>query len=99
MHTPLARYQADLKRPDFHHDAAQEAAVRHLHEIYQQLTAPIPKKGWFRRREERPKIKGVYMWGGVGRGKTYLMAVCFESLLLAAKPWTHVHRVVRRTPR
>ena len=28
--TPLERYQADLKRPDFFHDAAQENAVRHL---------------------------------------------------------------------
>jgi len=95
MHTPLARYQADLKRPDFHHDAAQETAVRHLHEIYQQLTAPVPKKGWFKRREERPKIKGLYMWGGVGRGKTYLMDVFFESLPFAAKQRMHFHRFMR----
>lgn len=95
MHAPLARYQADLKRPDFHHDVAQEAAVQHLHEIYQQLTAPAPKKGWFKRREQRPKIKGLYMWGGVGRGKTYLMDVFFESLPFAAKQRMHFHRFMR----
>ncbi|MGV2837561.1 AFG1/ZapE family ATPase, partial [Pseudomonas shirazensis] len=37
--TPLERYQADLKRPDFFHDAAQETAVRHLQRLYDDLVA------------------------------------------------------------
>ena len=37
--TPLARYQEDLKRPDFFHDAAQETAVRHLQRLYDDLVA------------------------------------------------------------
>ena len=37
--TPLERYQADLKRPDFFHDAAQENAVRHLQRLYDDLVA------------------------------------------------------------
>lgn len=96
MLSPLARYKQDLQRPDFHHDVAQEEAVKHLEEIYQQLIAPAPKpRGWFRRRVEKPKIKGLYMWGGVGRGKTYLMDVFFESLPFAAKQRLHFHRFMR----
>ena len=37
--TPLERYQADLKRPEFFHDAAQENAVRHLQRLYDDLVA------------------------------------------------------------
>ncbi|MBP0645239.1 cell division protein ZapE, partial [Mycobacterium tuberculosis] len=37
MMTPLERYQADLKRPDLFHDAAQETAVRHLQRLYDDL--------------------------------------------------------------
>jgi len=96
MLTPLSRYKMDLQNPDFHHDTAQEEAVKHLDEIYQQLVAPQPKKrGWFRRREDKPSIKGLYMWGGVGRGKTYLMDVFFESLPFAAKQRLHFHRFMR----
>lgn len=96
MLTPLQRYKMDLQNPDFHHDAAQEEAVRHLDDIYHQLVAPQPKKtGWFRRRVERPSIQGLYMWGGVGRGKTYLMDVFFDSLPFAAKQRLHFHRFMR----
>lgn len=98
MFTPLARYQTDLQRPDFHHDEAQEAAVKHLNDIYHQLLAPQPKvkKSWFRRQQPMRKlIKGLYMWGGVGRGKTYLMDVFFESLPFAAKQRMHFHRFMR----
>ncbi len=42
--TPLARYQEDLKRPDFFHDAAQETAVRHLQRLYDDLLAAHSRK-------------------------------------------------------
>ncbi|HAF92276.1 MAG TPA: cell division protein ZapE, partial [Pseudomonas sp.] len=43
--TPLERYQADLKRPDFFHDAAQENAVRHLQRLYDDLLASERNNG------------------------------------------------------
>ena len=70
--TPWQKYQQDLERDDFHHDAAQENAVRHLQRLYDDLTATPPaKKGLFAKlfsKPEKREIKGLYFWGGVGRG-------------------------------
>ena len=81
--TPLERYQADLKRPDFFHDAAQETAVRHLQRLYDDLIAADPESrglfGKFFARKSKGPVKGLYFWGGVGRGKTYLVDTFFEA--------------------
>ncbi len=67
--TPLERYQADLKRPDFFHDAAQENAVRHLQRLYDDLVASSQSKpGLFGKlfgKKEQTPVKGLYFWGGV----------------------------------
>ncbi len=81
--TPLERYQADLKRPDFFHDPAQENAVRHLQRLYDDLVADDRGKGGllgklFGKKKQGP-IKGIYFWGGVGRGKTYLVDTFFDA--------------------
>ena len=82
--TPLERYQADLKRPEFFHDAAQENAVRHLQRLYDDLVAAQNSKpGMFGKlfgKKEQTPVKGVYFWGGVGRGKTYLVDTFFDAL-------------------
>ena len=44
----------------------------------------------------KPVIKGLYFWGGVGRGKTYLMDNFFESLPFPQKMRMHFHRFMRR---
>jgi cell division protein ZapE len=97
--TPLERYQADLKRPDFFHDAAQEAAVRHLQRLYDELVAEQNKSGLlgklFGRKRQEP-IKGLYFWGGVGRGKTYLVDTFFDALPFKEKTRTHFHRFMKR---
>ncbi|MFO8045137.1 MAG: cell division protein ZapE [Halomonas sp.] len=43
-----------------------------------------------------PEVKGVYFWGGVGRGKTYLMDAFYESLPFHDKMRTHFHRFMQR---
>jgi cell division protein ZapE len=100
---PLARYQQDLQRDDFSYDASQEVAVKHLQRLYDDLVkdqAEQPKVGMFSRffSKEKPKtpVKGLYFWGGVGRGKTYLMDTFFESLPFARKNRTHFHRFMQR---
>ena len=104
--TPLERYQKDLQRPDFNHDAAQEQAVRHLQDLYDRLVAAWeaeqrPKtfltrvKGAFST-QHRSLEKGLYFWGGVGRGKTYLMDNFYESLPFNNKMRAHFHRFMRR---
>ncbi|KAB7624449.1 cell division protein ZapE [Alkalilimnicola sp. S0819] len=95
--TPWERYQADLKRPEFTHDPAQETAVRHLQQLYEALLArPEPgmiERIWSRLRRERPgPERGLYFWGGVGRGKTYLVDTFFECLPFEDKRRLHFHR-------
>jgi len=98
--TPLERYQADLKRPDFFHDAAQENAVRHLQRLYDDLVARDQGKSGlmgklFGKKPQGP-VKGLYFWGGVGRGKTYLVDTFFDALPFEQKVRTHFHRFMKR---
>lgn len=104
--SPLARYQRDLQRPDFRHDPAQEVAVRHLQQLYEQLVAAWKAEqqqsvfGNFLKRfagdSTRELVRGLYFWGGVGRGKTYLMDNFFDSLPFEQKLRAHFHRFMRR---
>lgn len=98
--TPLERYQADLKRPDFFHDAAQENAVRHLQRLYDDLLAQQRNGSGllgklFGRKPQKP-VKGLYFWGGVGRGKTYLVDTFYDALPFKEKMRTHFHRFMKR---
>jgi len=99
--TPMERYERDLKRPDFVEDPAQRAAVEELQDLYQRLTGGQEGAGSLVRRLKRlwrrqggPE-KGLYFWGGVGRGKTYLMDAFFEALPFDRKQRTHFHRFMR----
>ena len=104
MPTPLERYQADLQRPDFSHDPSQEAAVNALQSLYEQLLAiPVSAKGGllgrFRKGKPVETPKGLYFWGGVGRGKTYLMDTFYDTLPFEQKMRAHFHRFMQRVHR
>lgn len=104
--SPQERYARDLQRPDFRHDPAQAEAVAHLQQLYEQLLAawraehaPAGLFGGLLRRFNTPQrtpVRGLYFWGGVGRGKTYLMDNFYESLPFAEKMRSHFHRFMRR---
>lgn len=98
--TPLARYQADLQRPDFFHDPAQERAVRHLQRLFDELVAVESAHtgllGKLLRKKPAKPIKGLYFWGGVGRGKTYLVDTFYDALPFDRKMRTHFHRFMQR---
>lgn len=100
---PLSRYQHDLRRPEFHEDAAQAMAVRHLQRVKDELVeryeASKEARGLGRlkiQKQQREPVLGLYMWGGVGRGKTYLMDIFFESLPFRRKLRIHFHRFMQR---
>lgn len=101
--TPWERYQQDLQRPDFMKDAAQEDAVRRLQALYEQLVEAESRRtkalSRFRlkvRKGREEPIKGLYFWGGVGRGKTYLMDTFYEALPFERKMRVHFHRFMQR---
>lgn len=103
MTTPWQRYQADLQLEDFCHDPAQEQAVLLLQDLYERLVSGPAEldgglKAWvrkFRGEEIEPHI-GLYLWGGVGRGKTYLVDAFFECLPFERKLRVHFHRFMQR---
>lgn len=96
---PLDHYERDLRKPGFHADAAQRRAVEHLQHLFMELQIRRPV-GWrqlFARWSAPPRpVRGLYLWGGVGRGKTYLMDTFFEALPFPQKMRTHFHRFMRR---
>lgn len=104
QYDPKQRYQSDLLRADFTYDPAQEQAVEHLQRLYLDLVArhQRPPRGvisrWFKggRDADAAPVRGLYFWGGVGRGKTYLMDNFYESLPFEQKMRTHFHRFMKR---
>ncbi|PWR02210.1 cell division protein ZapE [Meridianimarinicoccus roseus] len=71
-------------------DPAQEAVLPELERIRQDLAAPPPKRGLFGRAPRPAPVKGLYLWGGVGRGKSYLMDL-FVTHVSVPKRRVHFH--------
>lgn len=106
--TPKERYQADLNQAGFSYDPSQEVAVDLLQDLYERLLAARqpPVKNFFSRIAEKFKapepvepVKGLYFWGGVGRGKTYLMDAFYDALPFEQKMRSHFHRFMQRVHR
>ncbi|MEP5568492.1 MAG: cell division protein ZapE [Halioglobus sp.] len=103
MTTPWQRYQADLQREGFSHDPAQEEAVRLLQDLYERLLARhrSGSSGFsallqkLRKQSPEPEV-GLYLWGGVGRGKTYLVDTFYDCLPFERKLRVHFHRFMQR---
>ncbi|WP_128254895.1 cell division protein ZapE [Falsirhodobacter deserti] len=77
-------------------DAAQRAVLPELERIRQALEAAPPppaKRGFFARfsRQETPHIRGLYLWGGVGRGKSMLMDLFTDAVDIPEKRRVHFH--------
>ena len=105
MATPLQRYQQDLQREEFVEDAAQRAVVEKLDDLYHRLVSAEDREGrrtglqrlWDQWRGRQPEtVRGLYLWGGVGRGKTYLVDNFHECLPFRRKLRTHFHRFMQR---
>lgn len=104
--SPIEKYNQDLTRDDFLYDAAQENAVKHLQRLYEDLQSkPLPITGfkkvlnrWKRvvKKQEKQTVKGLYFWGGVGRGKTYLVDTFYDCLPFKNKTRVHFHRFMHR---
>ena len=104
MSSPQQRYDAALASGAFTRDAAQATAVDALQRVHRELLAYPPKPDLRNRLARKlmgrdmvrwPPVTGVYMWGGVGRGKTWLMDSFFDTLPFARKRRTHFHRFMR----
>lgn len=91
----LARYDALIASGELRADPDQRAAAEQLEQLQRELEAPPAKKGLFARLtgtgQSNPDPRGLYIWGGVGRGKSMLMDLFIETLAIPAKRRDHFH--------
>ena len=98
------QYNAALAEHGFTSDPAQLEAIEALKRIHAELCAAPPADGLRKRWQRRvlgalgntKPVRGLYMWGGVGRGKTFVMDVFFASLPFDDKLRYHFHRLMYR---
>jgi cell division protein ZapE len=104
---PGQAYAAGVERGDWQDDPAQHPSLAELDRIHAAvLSASNGSGGVLSRllgRDRRESIPGLYLWGGVGRGKTFLIDLFYDGLSLpdaaegrtGAKHRTHFHRFMR----
>ena len=92
---PGEAYASGVDAGRWQRDPAQEAVLAELDRIHDALLG-VREAGWvarLRRQLSRAEIpRGLYLWGGVGRGKTFLVDLFYEHLALDAKRRVHFHR-------
>lgn len=94
--SPKAIYAASVASKKFTHDAVQEKAVNLLDKIWHEILNQNQKKRSIFRFFNTYKVpQGLYMWGGVGRGKTWLMDQFFDSLPIENKMRMHFHHFMK----
>lgn len=92
-HSPLTWYQAASQQTAFIRDAAQARAIEHLDRLWTELMMFKRKRNRFLGRSLRsPQLpKGLYFYGGVGRGKSFLMDAFYGCLPYRRKRRVHFH--------
>lgn len=93
---PSAIYAAGVAAGRWQADPAQQPALAALDRIHRELLAAAPT-GLLARLRARfaappAPVAGLYLWGGVGRGKTFLVDLLFDHLPIAHKQRWHFHR-------
>lgn len=105
--TPLALYQQALSAGEYQPDDVQHQTMVQLDKVYRELCARSAGdtagrqgkwRAWLGMGEKRAPVpvQGLYLWGGVGRGKTWLMDLFFHSLPTERKLRLHFHRFMLR---
>jgi cell division protein ZapE len=96
-----ARYEQALRELDFQRDPDQQAVIEQLEALRTRLVQvpavrPSRLPRWLRARAAaRTSVRGLYLWGGVGRGKTWMMDLFFDSLPFEARRRRHFHRFMQ----
>jgi cell division protein ZapE len=92
-------YERECARLGYRADPAQQQVVALFDQLRDKLIAAKPKKGLLGgllpgTKKQQPQ-RGLYVWGGVGRGKTWLMDLFFQSLPFRDKQRSHFHRFMQ----
>jgi cell division protein ZapE len=97
MKGPLALYRRRIERGELSADPAQANAIAALERLYRDLLRAPPPRGWRSRvakftGQRTTPLRGLYLWGSVGRGKTFMMDMFYGSLPFDDKLRQHFHR-------
>ena len=97
---PSTLYQHLLDSSALEFDKSQQCALQELDRIFraQKQIKPGRTRNWARLgffRSPAQEIKGCYLWGGVGTGKTRIMDIFYNSLAPGMATRTHFHRFMR----
>jgi cell division protein ZapE len=99
--SPKAWYEAALLREGFVRDAAQASAIDRLDALWARLLDFKTRRNRFLGRSLRtpPVPRGIYMWGGVGRGKSFLMDAFYQCVPYRRKRRVHFHHFMAEVHR
>ncbi|MFA7580403.1 cell division protein ZapE [Castellaniella sp.] len=94
-----AYYAQALRERGFVADEAQQAAVRRLQRYYDDwLLFKQQRSNRLKKLFLHPDVpRGVYLWGGVGRGKSFLMDAFYLTVPIKRKIRLHLHEFMRST--
>jgi cell division protein ZapE len=98
----IDEYQRELGQRGYVADEAQRSAIARLAALRERILCDRTA-GWWARLgkrflpapERQRSRRGVYLWGGVGRGKTWLMDLFFDSLPITQRRRSHFHHFMR----
>lgn len=100
--TPLERYESSLQKQEIFEDRAQKDAVEYTQALYEDLVKSHEQRPGFWKKlfdkysgRSRENIRGLYFWGGVGRGKTCIVDIFFDCLPFEEKKRIHFHRFMQ----
>ncbi|RCX00027.1 cell division protein ZapE [Marinomonas foliarum] len=91
--TPLQTYQTRLEQNEVSFDECQQSALQELERVYQAVLSNSSDQ------DKVEPIKGVYLWGDVGRGKTFLMDLFYHCLPDGLALRLHFHHFMARLHR
>ncbi|NQV98058.1 MAG: cell division protein ZapE [Rhodospirillales bacterium] len=103
---PQLAYDELIRSGEIRADPNQQKAISLLQELHKELDLygqQMGQTGWrarlsFRNRK-RPVPKGIYMWGGVGRGKTMLMDLFYDHSNVSERKHVHFHAFMQEVHR
>jgi len=91
--TPIEHYQAAINHGKITDDLKQRNVMQYFEQLYFNLITEINSRGKITAIFRRPKlVKGIYLWGSVGIGKTFMMDCFYQALPFSAKIRMHFHQ-------